>query len=303
MGRHQPTTVGHRGIKPRHLDRGHLQGPLANGRGDGVHGCPALTQHLLFPGLIAQQARGLLLHQLNAGDLAVAHAPGGFEQLIGAHLQPHLVIEGVAAHGQGERKTDGPMGAMVAIAKARITERIHRHHLRVGRVAARLQTRHRGDNLEGAGRWKALEGAIQQGRIGGIEAAPLAGTRRRRKNIGVKGGPAGQGPNCSGLGVERHDRPLAHPVEGALCSLLQRQVQGEPQVLASLSRLLANDALHLAGGVHLHLLAAPLATQVPLKLLLDPTAAHPILDPVALGLELGVFLFRDSAGVTEHVGC
>ena len=195
------------------------------------------------------------------------------------------------------------MGAMVAIAKARITERIHRHHLRVGRVAARLQARHRGDNLEGAGRWEALEGAIQQGRIGGIEAAPLAGTRRRRKNIGVKGGPAGQGPNCSGLGVERHDRPLAHPVEGALCSLLQRQVQGEPQVLTSLSRLLPDDALHLAGGVHLHLLAAPLAAQVPLKLLLDPTAAHPILDPVALGLELGVFLFHDPAGVTEHVGC
>ena len=82
---------------------------------------------------------------------------------------------------------------------------------------------------------KALKGAIQQGSIGGIEAAPLARTWRWRKNIGVKGGPAGQGSNGTGLGIERHDRPLAHPIEGPLCRLLQGQVQGEPQILASLS--------------------------------------------------------------------
>ena len=55
VGSDQPAPIGSGRIEACHLDRGHLQGPLANRRGDGVHGCPGFPQDFLFPGGIAEQ--------------------------------------------------------------------------------------------------------------------------------------------------------------------------------------------------------------------------------------------------------
>ena len=60
--------------------------------------------------------------------------------------------------------------------------------------------------------------------------------------------------------------------------------------------------MNLPLGIDLHLLPAPLAPQRRLKGLFHPAAPHPITDAIALGLEPFVFLFRNAAGVPQHVG-
>ena len=179
---------------------------------------------------------------------------------------------------------------------------MHGHQLGIGGKLARFQGRNRAHQLERAGRRKPLKGPIQQGRLRGIEAGPLAAGGAIGKQIGIKRGPAGDRPNGTGLGIHRHDRPLANAIEGPLRRLLQGQIQGEAEIVAGLGGLVAQDPLHLTRRIHLHLLAAPLAAQDRLIGLLHAAAAHPIADAVPLGLQLAVFVFGDATGVAEHVG-
>ena len=139
-----------------------------------------------------------------------------------AELQAHLIEEGVATYRQGHGEADQPHGPMVSVAKPRIAEGMHGHHLGVGGVEARFQGRDRGDHLESARRRKSLKGPVQQRRIWGIKAGPLAAGGAIGEHIGIKGGAAGNGPNRTGLGVHRHNRPLADAIEGPLRRLLQR---------------------------------------------------------------------------------
>ena len=171
---HQPASVGHGRVHPGHLQGGDQHRPLADRGGDRVHGGPGLAQHALLPGLIAQQAGTLLLLQLQPGGAAEAQLAGRLEQRIGPHLQASPVEEAVAAQRQGHGETDRPHAHVVAVAESRVAEAGGGELFGIGGVLSRFQGGDAGDDLEGAGGRKALQGTVEQRSIRGIQVPPLA---------------------------------------------------------------------------------------------------------------------------------